>query len=598
MRLSPGVAAVILLAGLAVWPLFGRWPVGETVLGLACFYGAVAVAWNLYALTGAISLGHSAFFGLGAYGSALLCHHLGWSPAVTVPVGALVAVLYAGLWCLGFARLRGVYLGLATLAAVEVPRVIIDNWNSLTLGSQGLVGIPPLPTLTLGPLTLALGADTRAQYFLLLTLLAVSLLLHRGALTSRWGWAWRAVRENETAAGLVGVPVWRHRSLALLLSAALTGFLGAIYAHLLGILEPPLVFTLHISAMPLVFSIFGGRYHLLGPALGALLLYPLDQLVLRPWLPTGHAAVYGVMVILAILFFPRGVAAWLESREAAPTLPHRKPISPVPSEAPGKGADPEPTSDRSGPPCLEMVGVSKRFGKRLVLREISLSVRAGEILAVLGPNGSGKTTLFNIISGVLKPTGGRIRLFGTDITGWPTHRIVHHGLARTSQIPQPFPEMTVLENVALGLMFGAPGLPSLQAATSRAWEFLELVGLAAHAATPAGELPFADLQRLEVARALATGPRVLLLDEMAAGLGPREVIQAARLIRTLRGQGLTLMLNDHLLTLTARVSDRLAALDQGELLAVGRPEEVLEHPAVRAAYLGEREADADEPDGL
>lgn len=602
MRLSSGTTAVILLAGLAAWPLVGRWPVGETVLGLACFYGALAVAWNLYALTGAISLGHSAFLGLGAYGSALLAYHLGWSPAVTVPAGALVPLFYAGLWCLGFARLRGVYLGLATLAAVEVPRVIIDNWNSLTLGSQGLVGLAPLPTLTLGPLTLALGSDTRAQYFLLLALLAASLLLHHVALTSRFGWAWRAVRENETAAGLVGVPVWRHRSLALLLSAALTGFLGGIYAHLLGILEPPLVFTLHLSAMPLVFSIFGGRYHLLGPAVGALLLYPLDQIVLRPWLPTGHAVVYGVMVILAILFFPRGVAAWLERRDpgSAPPAPEKGTL-PSPAtgpEAPGTAGDPNPPTPAPGPICLEVQQVSKRFGRRLVLREVSLSVRTGEILAVLGPNGSGKTTLFNLISGVLKPTGGRILLFGTDITGWPTHRIVHQGLARTSQIPRPFPEMTVLQNVAMGLMFGSPGVPSLEAASPRACELLELVGLAAQAATLAGELPFADLQRLEVARALATGPRVLLLDEMAAGLGPREVIQAARLIRTLKQQGLTLMINDHLLTLTARVSDRLAALDQGELLAVGRPEEVLEHPAVRAAYLGEREADAHEPDGL
>ncbi|MCL6621015.1 MAG: branched-chain amino acid ABC transporter ATP-binding protein/permease [Syntrophobacterales bacterium] len=593
MRLSPRAAAVFLLAGLAGWPLLGRWPVGETVLGLACFYGALAVAWNLYALTGAISLGHSAFFGLGAYGSALLGYHLGWSPALTVPVGAGVAVCYAGLWCLGFARLRGVYLGLATLAAVEIPRVIIDNWNSLTLGSQGLVGLPPLPRVPLGPLTLALGTDTRAQYFLLLALLAVSLLVHHAALTSRFGWAWRALRENETAAGLVGVPGWRHRSLALLLSAALTGVLGAIYAHILGILEPPLVFTLHLSALPLVFSIFGGRYHLLGPALGALLLYPVDQLLLRPWLPTGHAAVYGVMVILAILFFPRGVAAWLERRGAGGGEPGPKTASTGGGREAGAPADPDPPGAPGGPPCLEIRGVSKRFGRRLVLKEIQLTVQTGEVLAVLGPNGSGKTTLFNLISGVLKPTAGRILLFGTDITGWPAHRIVHRGLARTSQIPQPFPEMTVLENVAMGLMFGSPGVPRLEAALPRARELLELVGLTPQAHLPAGELPFADLQRLEVARALATGPRVLLLDEMAAGLGPQEVIQAARLIRLLKRQGLTLMLNDHLLTLTARVSDRLAALDQGELLAVGRPEEVLGHPAVRAAYLGEREENSD-----
>jgi branched-chain amino acid transport system permease protein len=310
LRLNTGWAAALLFVGLAAWPLAMTSAVLETVLGLACLYGALALAWNLYALTGAISLGHSAFFGLGAYGSALCSHHWGWSPALTVPAGALVAGAYAVLWCVGFARLRGVYLGLATLAAVEIPRVVADNWNSLTMGSQGLVGLAPLPSLTVGSITLAFGTDTRAQYLLLLGLMGLVLLVHRLALRSRWGWAWRAIRENEIAAGMVGVPVWRHRSAALLASAFLTGLLGALYAHMLGLIEPALVFNLHLSAMPLVFSIFGGRFHLLGPALGALLLYPLDQLVLRSWLPTGHGAVYGLMVILAILYFPRGITAW------------------------------------------------------------------------------------------------------------------------------------------------------------------------------------------------------------------------------------------------------------------------------------------------
>ncbi len=299
---------------LAGWPLVYQSAVLDTVLGLACFYAALSVAWNLYALTGAISLGHSAFFGLGAYGSALLTHHWGWSPALSAPAGAVLATGYGLLWCFGFGRLRGVYLGLATLAAVEVPRVIVDNWDALTMGSQGLVGLVPLPTLTLGSLVLSFGTDTRLQYYLCFFLMVLALLLHYLALTSRVGWAWRAIRENETAAGMVGVPVWWHRSAALLVSAALTGLLGAVYAHLLGLIEPGLVFTLHLSALPLVFSMFGGRFHVLGPALGALLLYPLDQLVLRAWLPTGHGALYGLMIIVSILYFPRGIAAWQARR--------------------------------------------------------------------------------------------------------------------------------------------------------------------------------------------------------------------------------------------------------------------------------------------
>lgn len=240
---------------------------------------------------------------------------------------------------------------------------------------------------------------------------------------------------------------------------------------------------------------------------------------------------------------------------------------------------------------LEVCQLSKRFGERQALRDVSFSVRNGEVLAVIGPNGSGKTTLFNLISGVMRPSGGRVRLFGQDITGWPLHRILQRGLARTSQIPQPFPDMTVLENVALGLMFGPHRLGSLSAAAPRARELLELAGLPGKADQPAGKLPFAELQRLEVARALATDPKVLLLDEMAAGLGPQEVRQAAQLIRDLKDRGLTLVITDHLLTLTAQVSDRLAALDQGELLAIGSPQDVLNHPAVRAAYLGERQGE-------
>ncbi len=241
--------------------------------------------------------------------------------------------------------------------------------------------------------------------------------------------------------------------------------------------------------------------------------------------------------------------------------------------------------------CLEVYQVRKRFGEREVLRGITFQVGVGEVVAIIGPNGSGKTTLFNLISGVMAPSSGRIRLFGQDITGWPMHRILRLGLARTFQIPQPFPEMTVRENIAVGLMFGPPRVGSLAAAAVRAQELLEMVGLQGKEELPAAELPFAELQRLEVARALATNPRVLLLDEMAAGLGPREVRQAVGLIERLKERGLTLILNDHLLTLTARVSHRLAALDQGELLAVGPPEIVLHHPAVRAAYLGERQGD-------
>jgi branched-chain amino acid transport system permease protein len=310
---SLGPPAVALV--LAVWPLVLQdASLYLQVMGMACLYGTLALAWNLYALSGAISLGHAAFFGLGAYGSALLSHHWQWSTVVTIPLGALAGLAFGILWNLGFRRLRGVYLGLASLAAMEIPKVILDNWDSLTYGSMGITGLAKLPVLTLGGRQLDLGFDLKAQYYLLLALALASAVLLRQIMGSRWGWALRALRENETAATAIGIRADRERAKALLGSAYLTALCGGLYVHLMGLVEPPLVFNLHLSALPLIFSIFGGRRRFYGPILGALILYPLEQLVFQPLFPMGHAAVYGVVIILTIFFFPQGISGWSERR--------------------------------------------------------------------------------------------------------------------------------------------------------------------------------------------------------------------------------------------------------------------------------------------
>jgi len=300
---------------LMAWPLlFPEASLHFQVMAIACLYGLLALAWNLFALSGAISLGHAAFFGLGAYGSALLNHHWQWSTLATVLAGPLASLLFALFWIVFFRQLRGVYLGLASLAAMEIPKVIIDNWDALTYGSMGITGLGKLPHLTLGGWTVDLGADLKAQYYLLLILMLITALVLKTTMASRWGWALRALRENETAAAAVGIRANRERARALLGSAYLTGICGALYVHILGLVEPSLVFSLHISALPLIFSIFGGRSRFYGPVLGALVLYPLEQLVFQPLFPKGHAAVYGVVIILTILFFPRGVSVWQTSK--------------------------------------------------------------------------------------------------------------------------------------------------------------------------------------------------------------------------------------------------------------------------------------------
>jgi branched-chain amino acid transport system permease protein len=307
-KFLPLVAALILLGG----PL---WVTGAElyflVVGMACFYATLAMAWNILALSGLISLGHGAFFGLGAYAAILFEQywHLPVYPAVLG--GGLIGALYGILWGLAFQKLRGAYFALATLASLEIPRVVVDNWDSFTGGSLGIVGISQLPGLDLGSLTVPVGDNLRAQYYFLFGLMVAVGLIHYRAIRSRWGWALRAIRENEVAAGVLGVDVFGYRFLALSISAFITGTCGGLYAHLMGLIEPAMVFSVQLAAFPLVLSFFGGRYAVLGPILGTLVLYPLDQLVLQPLWPQGHAAIYGLVIILTIFFFPKGLASWL-----------------------------------------------------------------------------------------------------------------------------------------------------------------------------------------------------------------------------------------------------------------------------------------------
>lgn len=281
------------------------------VFGLACFYASLALAWNILALSGLISLGHGAFFGLGAYTTVLVEQYWHLPVYIAVLTGGLAGVCYGVIWGFTFKKLRGAYFALASLASLEIPRVIVDNWESLTSGSLGIVGIARLPGFELDPWHFPIGESMRGQYYFLFFWMVIVAIIHYRAINSRWGWSLRAIRENEIAAGVLGVNVFGYQFLALGLSAFLTGMCGGLYAHIMGLIEPAMVFSLQLAAFPLVLSFFGGRFTILGPILGALVLYPLDQLVLQSWLPQGHAAIYGLVIILTIFFFPQGIASWL-----------------------------------------------------------------------------------------------------------------------------------------------------------------------------------------------------------------------------------------------------------------------------------------------
>jgi len=282
----------------------------------ALLLASLALAWNILGVSGSISLGHAAFFGVGAYGSALLSLEQGLSPWLTIPIAGLFAAglgLMMGLICL---RLRGAYFALATLAFVEIPRVITDNWDAVTRGSLGLVGISGLPTLRMGDWHVDFGSSITASYYLVFVYSFVLLGLVTFVFRSNIGLALQAIREEEVAAEAVGIQTDRYRLFSLLMSAFFTGICGACYAHLVRYIEPDLVYGLHFSAIPMILAICGGRFTILGPALAAMVLYPVDQFIFHPLLPAGHEFLYGVVLILTVLFMPDGF--WVSVRRITP----------------------------------------------------------------------------------------------------------------------------------------------------------------------------------------------------------------------------------------------------------------------------------------
>lgn len=272
----------------------------------ALLLASLALAWNFLGVSGSISLGHAAFFGVGAYGSALLGLEKGLSPWITIPAAGFLATglgLMMGLICL---RLRGAYFALATLAFVEIPRVVTDNWDALTKGSLGLVGISGLPTLRMGNWHVDFGSSVTASYYLVFVYSLVLLGIVTFVFRSNMGLALQAIREEEVAAEAVGIQTDRYRLFSLMMSAFFTGVSGACYAHLVRYIEPGLVYGLHFSAIPMILAICGGRFTILGPALAAMVLYPVDQFIFHPLLPAGHEVLYGAVLILTVLFMPDG----------------------------------------------------------------------------------------------------------------------------------------------------------------------------------------------------------------------------------------------------------------------------------------------------
>jgi len=525
---------------------------------------------------GQISLAQAAFFGIGAYGVALGTVDAGLPFFAAMLLGVIAAGALGLILGLTTLRLGGHYLGMVTISFQVIFTLVLTNWISLTHGPDGVPHIerPSLPGFKF------LAAGNTYLGLCIATLVVITFIVWRLKM-SRLGRAMQAVRDNELAASTTGIAVFRVKVIAFGLSAVLGGIGGGLFAGAFSYISPD-QFRFDESIVLLTGALLGGVRSPFGALLGTVLLIVLPEM-LRV-LKQVYLVVYGAAVILIMVFLPDGMWGLIANR-----LP-RRPLAagPVPKL---------PLLTRTGAAsdeiALEITGLAKYFGGLKALDGVDFAVRRGTVHALIGPNGSGKTTCINVMTGLYRPTAGRIALRGQDITNLPPHLRTRRGLARTFQNIRLFRGITVLENVMIGAERPGNDIAGQPAAVvERALAALDFVDLRNEAHRLVGTLPYGHQRYVEIARALAGSPDTLLLDEPAAGLNPSEKHALGLLLRRLKGHGLTILIVDHDMNLVEQVADHITVLNFGRRIADGLPRTVLDHPDVVAAYLGEPRQDA------
>jgi ABC-type branched-subunit amino acid transport system ATPase component/ABC-type branched-subunit amino acid transport system permease subunit len=528
----------------------------------------------LAGFTGQTSLGHAGFYAIGAYAAALTATRLGLPMVASVLVAIAVAALVGAAVAGAALRVSGPYLAMVTIAFGIIVESVLVEWVSVTGGPGGIFNIPKLPLAR--------------HYWVVAVAAASALWMTANLRRSAWGRAFVAVKDSEVAAESLGLSAYYIRIVAFTVSAAFAGAAGALFAFLNGYISPD-SFTLQTSILFLLVLLFGGLGQIAGPVVGSLVLVLLPELLTR--IADYRLILYGVLLLASIYWLPTGVVGAL-TRGRRPSTEGGAP-APTPPSAPRHSALPP-----SGA-LLEVDRVSVAFGGVAALADVSVDVPPRGITALIGPNGAGKTTLLNVLSGYTAPDAGRIRLAGQSIAGRPPYAIARLGVARTFQTAQLFGELSAGDNVAVGVagprlgnLLGAlGGTPAARrrerelAAGAR--DLLARLDLASLADAPADALAAGLRRRVEIARALATRPRLLLLDEPAAGLTPAEVLALDAQLAGLRdGGGPALVLVEHHMDLVMALSDRITVLDGGRVIARGAPAAVRDDPAVIEAYLG------------
>jgi len=637
--------AILIVAAL-LFPVLHNNDADIDSMANAAAYAVLALGLNIVVgFAGLLDLGYAAFFAIGAYTYGILTSFqvqpewsTFWEPfrlvglvskmAAAAGSGSVVhftlsfwlalplAAVFAAFWGVLFGfptlRLRGDYLAIVTLGFGEIVPIVVRNWASLTNGAAGLNGVAA-PRL----FGWSFGVASTPYYYVAMCMVALLIFISIRLRDSRIGRAWMAIREDEIAAAAMGVDRTKFKLLAFAIGAAFGGMTGVFYVAKLQTATPEM-FGFPVSVMILVMIVFGGIGSVWGVVLGAFILQLLQswwledltrwlnafgQLVGNRWLERVDLVpsielIFGFILVGMMLFRRQGLIPATRPQAALSFDQQHAEVRRggfADLKLQGLGGD-----VRTGATALEISDVTVRFGGLTALNNVDITVPNGGVVAVIGPNGSGKSTLFNVITGLVEAVSGSIRFHGEEIMHLAPHQILAKGVARTFQNLRLFPNLTVMENAligqharlttgVLGAIIQTPGT-RVEEKAARDWA-MEIFSIFGNRLTPrAGQmvsgLSYANRRRIEIARALASRPRILLLDEPTAGMNPAETLELAEQIKSLNALGLTVLLIEHKLDVVTTLADTVYVLDHGEVIAHGTPAEVRQNDEVLRAYLG------------